>query len=675
MFTHRVIRAVVVMVVLPFAIQAQESATFRKSELVRGEASSAARLMRSSSTLSPGQEGFDAVYYKLDLKLSLNPNRLGGSVRMDARSLVSNLTTIALDLMSAMSVDSVTVGGSKVNVTQQPALVNISLNRPYQIGERFTVIIYYSGLPGSTGFGSFFFTTTSSTSDPPNSPWIWSLSEPYGAKDWWPSKDHPSDKADSVDIWITCDAKFKVGSEGKLVAVLDNGNGTRTHRWQHRYPIATYLVSIAVAEYTEVAGWFKYSSTDSMPVINYVLPSRSGEAAASLVPTIQMLEIYSDLFGLYPFVKEKYGHSQFGWGGGMEHQTMTSIVDFSDGLIAHEMAHQWFGDMITMRTWPHIWLNEGFATYCVALYNERKSGTTGYWNVMNREMSRAEKAVGSIYINDTLNIGSLFSGNLVYSKGATVLHMLRHVMGDSLFFRAMHDYATDDRFMFGTATTEDFRATCESTMGGKSLGYFFSQWIYGENFPSYRYEWGSEKTGSTYRVRVSINQTTTSSNPPFFVMPVDLLFKLDGMDTTVTVLNDRQGQVFTFDMPGRPTSVQLDPNNWILKSASGTMVAVEKMVERPRAIRLKQNYPNPFNPSTNIAFEVPEAADLRLEVFDQLGRMVRVLVNDQRFEAGTHTVLFTALTDGGEPLPSGVYYARLTADGFRVQTTRMLCIR
>jgi aminopeptidase N len=675
MVLDRIVRVVVFVSVLPLVLLAQESPAFRKGELFRSEASAAQQLLRSPHMLSLGQESFDAVYYKLDLTLSLNPNKLRGCVTMDARSLANNLTSISLDLMSTLKVDSAFAGGSKVSSTQQPALVNISLDRPYQMGERFTVIVYYNGVPGSSGFGSFTFAKTSATASPPNAPWIWSLSEPHGAKDWWPSKDHPSDKADSVDIWVTCESRFKVGSEGKLVAVINNSDGTRTHRWQHRYPIATYLISIAVAEYAEEIGWFKYTASDSMPVLNYVLPSAVASARSSMDATLLMLKIYSELFGLYPFVKEKYGHSQFGWGGGMEHQTMTSLVNFSEGLIAHEMAHQWFGDMITMRTWPDIWLNEGFATYCTALYYERKYGTSSYWTEMDYRMSRAQLAQGSVYVLDTSNVSKLFNSNLVYSKGAVVLHMLRHVMGDSLFFRALRNYATDHRFMFGTASTADFRATCESFLAGKSLGYFFSQWIYGESYPVYRYEWGSEKVGSGYRVRVLINQSTAGSNPPFFAMPVDLLFKLDGLDTTVTVLNDQQGQVYSFTMPRIPVSVQLDPNNWILKTSSGAMVAVENVVERPRTFALYQNYPNPFNPSTSIIFELPTATIVRLDVYDQLGRLVRVLLDGQRFEATQHLVPFSAVTDAGAPLPSGIYYARLSAPGFPVRTTKMICIR
>ncbi len=345
---------------------AQEPESYLKGQFRAQEARRFQKLAEQSSTLSPGQEGFDVKYYKLDLKINAIAQGLDGSVTMLAKSLVNNLNAITLDFADPMKVDSVYSGGMRVqNVTQQASLVSIGLDRGYSIGDLFIVIVYYHGSPVSEGFGTFSFSSNN------GSPWIWSLSEPYGAKDWWPCKDHPGDKADSLDVWVTCDSSLKVGSEGKLVAVVNNGDGTKTHKWQHRYPIATYLVSIAIADYYEVSGWFKYTPKDSMLVLNYAL-DKSG-ASNSLGYTVAMLGIYSDLFGLYPFINEKYGHAQFGWGGGMEHQTMTSLGGFSESLIAHEMAHQWFGDMITTRTWPHVWLNEGFATYCVALYFERKS--------------------------------------------------------------------------------------------------------------------------------------------------------------------------------------------------------------------------------------------------------------------------------------------------------------
>ena len=653
-------------------LSAQESESYLKGEFRAQEARRFHTLAKQTEVLTPGQEGFDVTYYKLDLKLTVNPNYLSGSVKMVAKVLNNNLASITLDLMSAMTVDSVLDGSNRVVFTRQPSTLNITLSRLCQRNDTLSVTVFYRGVPGSSGFGSFVFSSNG------NSPWIWSLSEPYGAKDWWPCKDHPGDKADSVDIWVTCDSRFKVGSEGKLVTVVDNGNGTKTHKWQHRYPIATYLISIAVAEYSEATGWFKYGPADSMLVLNYALANSISSATTSLPQTINNLQIFSDLFGLYPFYKEKYGHAQFGWGGGMEHQTMTSLGGFSENLIAHEMAHQWFGDMITCQTWPNIWLNEGFATYCEALYFEKKSGTSGYWSVVNGDMPGARNAVGSIYVRDTSSVGNLFNGNLVYSKGGIVLHMLRHVLGDSIFFRAIKQYALDPRFRFATATTEDFQSVCE-TVSGKgvgSLNYFFQEWIYGESCPSYVYEWGYLKNGSTWTARVTLRQTTGTTNPGFFKMPVDFKFTGAGMDTTIVVNNDSQNQTFVFVLPKEPTAFQLDPGNWILKkSVSGSLVHIDQVGSTPREFALLQNYPNPFNPSTMIPFELATPSTVRVEVYNALGALVDVLIDNRKLDAGRHEVRFNGTTVSGASLSAGVYYYRLVASGSTVQTRKMTYLR
>lgn len=645
--------------VLQFS-SAQESEEFQLKQLRLSEAQRYTTLARASQRATPGQEGFDVTYYKLDLRLSTSPNNLTGSVTMVARCIVDNLASITLDLMNSLRVDSVLVGGTPVSVAQQPASFIVSLNRTYTRGETITAVIYYHGVPGSSGFGSFAFSTTTT-----GSPWVWSLSEPYGAKDWWPSKDHPGDKADSVDVWVTCDGSFKVGSQGRLVDVVQNPDGTKTHKWQHRYPIATYLVSIAVANYSQVSGWFRYSPTDSMLVLNYCLPDFLSSAISSIPQTVDMLRIYSDLFGLYPFYTEKYGHSQFGWGGGMEHQTMTSLGNFGENLVAHELAHQWFGDMITMRTWPDIWLNEGFATYCVALYQERKYGQSAYRSYMNGQISSARSAVGSISVQDTSNVGRLFNGALVYSKGATVLHMLRHVMGDSLFFRAMYQYASDPQFRFKTASTRDFQSVCEKVFG-ESLAYFFDEWIYGEKYPSYQYQWETIQDGSRYRVRITISQTTGTSTPVCFTMPLDLRLTGVGLDTTITVFNNTQIQTLMFGLPKEPSAVQLDPNNWILKDATSVLAT---------QFTLLQNYPNPFSSSTVIPFELPSASAVRLEVFNSLGELVQTLASHKMYEAGRHAVQFSPLNRDGTPLPSGVYYCRLSVSGAPLQVRKMVYLR
>ncbi len=517
-------------------------------------------------------ETFDVSYYKIDFTLTTSPEYLSGMVRMEAVSTVSNLTAITLDLMNSMNVDSVKVGGVTAVFVQNPATVDITLDRSYTVGELVTVMVYYQGVPGSSGFGSFEFSSHSGT------PWVWSLSEPYGAKDWWPCKDHPSDKADSVDILVTCNSAYKVGANGKLQSVTNNGDGTVTYYWKEVHPISTYLVFIAVTNYAEFSNWFKYSPTDSMEVLNYVLPEHLASAQAGLPRAVDGLEIFSDLFGLYPFINEKYGHSEFGWGGGMEHQTMTSLGGFGEGLVIHELAHQWFGDMITCRTWPDLWLNEGFATYCEALYNEVKYGTGSYWSTINSEISSAKNATGTLYLQDTSGVGSMFNYSRVYAKGAVVLHMLRHVMGDSLFFQAIYNYANDPRFKYGTAITADLQEVCETT-SGMDLDYYFNEWVYGESYPRYEYSSLTEPDGDRYSVSVTIGQSTPTSNPLFFTMPVDIKVTGIAWDTTVTVFNNAIQQTFTFSVAQNPTGVQLDPEGWIMKSIISGNISIQPITK------------------------------------------------------------------------------------------------
>jgi len=527
--------------------------------LVKSEAQRGIMLMKAMA--NPASDiDIDVQYYKLNLSITTSPAYLRGIVTMRALSLVDNLGSVTLDLMNAMTVDSVKMGSSMLSFVQQPATVTITLDRGYGTGEVLSMDIYYQGVPGSSGFGSFTFTSHAGT------PWVYTLSEPYGAKDWWPCKDHPSDKADSVDIWVTTDGTLKDGSNGTLVAVIDNGNGTKTYRWAERYPIATYLVSLAITNYAEFTNWFTYAPAGSMPVLNYVLPEHLSNAQANLPRVLDMLRIYSDRFGLYPFIREKYGHAEFGWGGGMEHQTMTSLEGFSEYLVAHELSHQWFGDMITCANWSNIWMNEGFATYCEAVYAEGMYGAAAYALYMNQVMTGAKSATGSIYVHDTSNVNTLFNSALVYDKGATVLHMLRHVLGDSVFFRSMKAYAADPRFRFGVATTENFRQVCE-TVSGMQLGYFFDEWIYGQGYPRYICYWKAVPGSSGYDVTLRVTQAAGWTNPAVFAMPIDFRLAAAGWDTTVVIFNSLNDQQFVVQTSHRPDTVQLDPQNWILREA------------------------------------------------------------------------------------------------------------
>lgn len=559
-----------------------------------------------------------------------------------------------------MTVDSVHAGGARVPFLRPGDLLEVTLDRRYGMGEGVTVDVWYGGRPVPTGFGSFVFTERGGV------PWIWSLSQPSGARDWWPCKDHPLDKADSVDVLVTCDSSLTVGSNGRLAEVTQNGNGTRTWHWAGRYPIAPYLVSIAVTNYIRISDWFRWSTSDSMEVVHLVTPGGL-PAAAPLALTVDMLESFSRKFGLYPFVREKYGHAEIGSGGAMEHQTLSSATAaaFAEYVVAHELAHQWFGDMITCGSWRDIWLHEGFATYAEALWFEERYGRAAYRADMAPKLANARTARGTLLVEDTSSVGTLFDDALVYDKGACVLHMLRRVMGDSLFFLSLRNFAEDPRFRYGNASTEDFRRVCEAAWGD-SLEWFFSQWMEREGHPHYLYSWSARETPPGWELAVRVDQAAEDGTPSLFAMPLEVAVGGDGWDTTFTRFNDASPQAFLFLLPAEPRRVELDPDEWILRTAA--LLEEGELTGPPGAYRLFQNHPNPFNGRTTCTYRLNRKSRIRLSILDILGRTVEVLVGDERWP-GTWRVVW----DPGDRA-AGVYFCRLEAEGF-VSTVKLLYLK
>ena len=603
-------------------------------------------------TESAASSWFDVTYYGLNLDLSTNPGYLKGDVIIAGICREDSSQILTLDLMNSMHIDSVQVNGQETPFIQNISSFDIILDHFYQSGEFLSADVFYQGIPVATGFGSFEFNSHAGV------PWVYSLSEPYGARDWWPCKNTQSDKADSADIIVTCDSTYKVGSEGALVSVVNHNDGKATYHWKERYPIASYLISIAVTNYTQFSSWFRYSETDSMQVLNYVLPEDYSTAIEVFPRVIDMLSIYSNLFGLYPFIKEKYGHSEFE-SGGMEHQTMTSIGTLDEKIIAHELAHQWFGDMITPRSWSDIWLNEGFAVYSTALYLEKEYGTDAYWNFINLQTGVAVSAAGEIGAPDTSTAQSLFNYNLVYAKGASVLHMLRHVLGDSLFFSSLRAYANQPQLKYSTAATRDLQAACES-VSGKSLSYFFQEWIYGEGFPVYEFSWNWNSVGDSSMVILNLQQPAGHQNPTFFTMPIDVRISSADGDTTVKIFNNAQNQSFEINFPSKPTSVVLDPDGWVLK------VAVPASKIPPSNFSLEQNYPNPFNAGTTIQYELSHSANVTLKIYDLLGREVATLVDTKQLPGNY------AYPWSGQNLASGIYFYQLIAGDVHIQKKMVL---
>ncbi len=640
--------AVILLLILTTSVQAQQI----EKPYLEKEKSHAEVLSKSSQINYPGDETIDIKYYKLDLKLTYSPNYLTGSVEVKAKPVQQAINSFFLDLYNALIVDSIIAEGNKLQFTRSNNKIFITLNKTFSPDEEFSCIVYYRGIPRSTGLGSFQFGST-----PEGHPAMYSLSEPYGSSDWWPVKDTPADKADSADIWVTCSSDLIAVSNGLLIDVTNNGDATKTYKWKASYPIAQYLISLAISNYTEYKQYFRYSESDSMPVVHYVYPEKFSSAKSFLDETITMLEVFSEKFGEYPFIKEKYGHAQFGWGGGMEHQTISSMGAFNRAIIAHELAHQWFGDKITCRDWHHIWLNEGFATYAEALYDEAIGGKQAYQNNIFNEMNSALNADGTLYVQDISNINQIFNGSRTYSKGGVVLHMLRGIVGDEVFFDILKTYANHPSVAYGTAVTEDFQTIAEEVYGS-SLEYFFNEWIYKPGFPRYSVSW---KSLDQNEISVRILQLQSD----LFIMPVQLKINTAAGDTIITIFNSEKDQTFNIILNSKPLSLSFDPEKWILKSATVTSVEGESA---PNSFYLEQNYPNPFNNSTKISFNIPQKGNVILKVYDQLGSEVKTIINEE-LESGKYTVDFSA-----DELTSGIYYYSLKVNGF-TQTRKMILLK
>ena len=616
----------------------EELLELRRLEISAKRAGLERRRLMKPRRASAAQNDYDVSHYLIDLYIDTTEKQIQGQVTMTARSRVSDFDTVEVDLDSSMIVDS--ISGDASSYYRSGDLLLIELSPPVPEGNTFTVQVAYHGQPVRYGLGGPFAFDYHG-----DDPIIWSLSEPYFARTWWPCKDTPGDKADSVDIIVTVPTDLIVASNGSLVSTEANGDGTHTFHWHEGYPITTYLVSLAITNYETWSEWFHYQPGDSLEVQYYAYPEDYESARDQLTQTIDMLAYFHEIFGPYPFLTEKYGIAQFPWGGGMEHQTITSQGGFGTGLTVHELAHQWWGDKITNANWHEIWLNEGFASYAEALYFEHTQG----WEYYHTYMGWMDwKYPYPIYVDDTTSVGRIFHWT-VYDKGAWILHMLRHVVGDSAFFDILLAYSNDPRFAYGNATTAGFQDVCE-TVSGMDLDWFFQPWIYEAGRPEYRVEWYAGDSAGTPVLNLLIEQTQVPDRA-LFPMPIDITIGTGQGDTTVTVFNDSASQVFIIPLAASPTGIVIDKDGWILKR-------VVSVHSTPTGVVLDQNYPNPFNTVSYIQYSVLRPSRIILVIYDLLGREVTTLVN-KSLEPGQYIATWAGRDKEGMQVASGIYFYRI----------------
>lgn len=635
----------------------------------------AAQFFTLEKKLFPDSSDFDQLYYDLNFTITTSPQNLEGLVTGVFESNINGLSQIKLNFDSREGTSPwqfVNVTGNVNSWTLSNWVLRINLDQVYNAGDTFTITVHYSGVPRAQGLKGFGFDYNSF-----GDLVISTLSEPYQAQTWWPCKDDPSDKLDSVRISVNVPDNFIVASNGLLESVTSQPNNTKTYVWKEKYPITTYLVSLAISNYYTFSDSFEYSPGQFMPIDYFVYPQNASIAPSAFQKLPDMLTAFSNLYGLYPFVDEKYGHAEFEWGGAMEHQTCTSIGVVStnwESIYAHELSHQWFGDLVTCHDWHHIWMNEGFATYSEALWVESEYGSYSYHAYIDYSLgSMSFWAIDPIYrytVNDPWYIFS----RTVYSKGMWVLHMLRHLVGDSTFFEIMHDYPNDPAFAFKDVTTEQFRDYCEGK-SGMDLDWFFYQWIYEPYFPVYHWGYQTHQIGGQDYLYLQIDQKQSLSGySHLYKMPIDVVIRYsDGSRDSLVVWDSLETQSFDIPISGTVQQVYFDPDNWVLKTAQQVPVTyLNPPVNKISVFRLYQNYPNPFNSTTRIPFSLDTSGNVKIEIFDATGRKVRTLV-DGFYSAGT-IVTWDGMDDRLRPVASGVYLYRIQFNG-RVQARKMLLIR
>jgi hypothetical protein len=503
---------------------------------------------------------YDLKYHRLELNADPDELYIEGMVCSYFVPIEDNFSSIQFDLYNNMIIDSVIHNGMEVTHSfPNNTTLEIQFNQPLAISLLDSVKIYYQGVPYNDGFGSFEIDQSDCSGDHPI---MWTLSEPYGAKTWWPCKESLDDKIDSLDMIVTTPSQYRVASNGILVSEIENGS-FKTYFWKHRYPIPAYLVAFAVAEYAVYSDFVPASANSpEIEILNYVFPCHLSSAQNSTPNLIPIFEYYIQTFGNYPYENEKYGHAECGFGGGMEHSTMSFMGGFGTSLMAHELAHQWFGDKITCGSWQDIWLNEGFATYLDGLTCEQGIGYTSWENWKSGKINHVTGSdYGSTYVYDTTNLWNIFSSRLVYSKGALLLHMLRWKLGDDDFFNAVYNYINDPELAYDYARTRDLKAHLEAE-SGKDLTEFFDDWLYGQGWPEYDVHWSySTDCEALY---VQIFQSHSSGQGNFFEMPVPIKFSNDTQDTLLVFdQNSPDKTTFYRLLDFEPSSASFDPDLWL----------------------------------------------------------------------------------------------------------------
>ncbi len=565
---------------------------------------------------------YDVKFYFLDIEADNQSTHVKGKVTIKAQVKTDGMTQFVVELINDLTVDSVYVNQSKVTFSHSSGQVVVNLPSALAAAQIIDVTFYYQGTPPSGGF----FSGISNAFSPTGQRVTWTLSEPLNAHDWFPVKQVLEDKADSAYIFITVPDHLKAGASGLLTNVKSLNNNRLRFEWKTRYPIAYYLLSMTISTYVEYNTYAHPDGADPILIQNFVyddtntLPTYKNE----IDEVGHIIELYSNLFGLYPFHNEKYGHCMAPIGGGMEHQTMTTLDRFNFTLDAHELGHQWFGDNVTCKSWRDIWVNEGFASYTEYLAQEflKSKAVADSW-MSNNYFNVISQVGGSVYVPEAqaTNENRIFDSRLTYNKGGALLHMIRNIINDDeVFFGALKTYQV--QYKNSTATGEDFKNVLNANTSF-NFDEFFNDWYYGEGYPIFNIKWNSQRD----TLIIVQKQTTSHASVDFYNIPVDYYVKYaDDTEEIIRLTVTKPLDTLRLPLHDNVTQLTFDPQHWLLKKVLSVTKDPGLIDPAPVVLGVEKNlneefdiYPNPAKNKLTIS---TDQSDYNFRLMDMMGRVV-----------------------------------------------------
>lgn len=600
---------------------------------------------------------WDARHYRLDVTPSRTSNLITGTMTVDLRVVDPAITAVDL-FANGISVGAARVNGVSRTFSQSGDRLFVPICEAadcpaHGAGDSLQVSVDYSA--AAAPFGLYFYARNTYT-----------MSEPFDGRYWWPCYDLPNDKA-TLDVYATAPDSNVAVSNGLLISVDPGPPGKKIWHWRETHPISTYLVAVTVGNF-----WQWTQTAGALPILENVFPEDSTKAKFDFANVPSMIAAFSARWGPYAF--DKYGMvavTPFGFGG-MEHQSLTTInrswvtgTRSNETGVAHELAHQWWGDKVTLVDFRNVWLNEGFASYGECEWEEDFYGPASYDSYVQSQMTSALNSDNNqryaLYDPPAANL----FGNTIYKKGSLVLHMLRRVLGDASFFAGMQLYG--QRFQYGNASTADFERAMEDA-SGQPLDWYFNEWVYDKGLPTYTWGWQARPdpppATATSTLAIAIRQTQT--NAPYFRMPIEFRVTRAGgrPDTTVIGWNDATAaQTLLFTLEGTVTNVVFDPRNSIYKRIQQVTVGVPfRTIDPGPSVSLRAESPARGAARLLVRLGSPARVPIEIRIYDSAGRAIRAL--GERRAGATDARFDWDLRDrDGNRVAPGLYFAQARVGG------------